>query len=73
VPAALKYFTAGIEYHNVHHLNTRVPLYKIQACFEEAGPIFDGVPTFTMWDALKRLPYSLRHDEDLTFVSCYDE
>lgn len=28
VPECLKFFTASIEYHNVHHLNTRVPLYR---------------------------------------------
>lgn len=73
VPEPFKFFTASIEYHNVHHLNTRVPLYRLRACFEEGGAIFDGVPTFTMWEALQRLPYSLRHDDSREFSSCYDE
>lgn len=73
VPEFLKFFTASIEYHNVHHLNTRVPLYRLRQCFEEGSSVFSDVPTFTMWEAVQRLPYSLRHDEDFSFVSCYDE
>lgn len=30
LPEAIKWFTAGIEYHHIHHLNTRVPLYRIR-------------------------------------------
>lgn len=30
IPKALKWFTCGIEYHHIHHLNVAVPSYKIQ-------------------------------------------
>ena len=30
LPGFLKFFTAGIEYHHIHHLNTRVPCYKVR-------------------------------------------
>ena len=40
----IKFFTLGIEYHHIHHVSTRVPCYKIQACHEEAPPgLFSGV------------------------------
>lgn len=35
IPAFLKPFTNGIEYHNVHHINPGVPSYNIQKCYEE--------------------------------------
>lgn len=73
IPWYLKWFTASIEYHNIHHLNSRVPLYKLRQCFEDGAQMFTHVPTFTIYDAIKRLPYSLRHDDHNTFVSCYDD
>jgi omega-6 fatty acid desaturase (delta-12 desaturase) len=34
VPAFLKPFTNGIEYHHIHHLHTLVPSYAIQQCHD---------------------------------------
>lgn len=33
VPWGLDYFTNGIEYHNVHHLDPGVPTYNTKACY----------------------------------------
>lgn len=33
VPWGLDFFTNGIEYHNVHHLDPGVPSYNIKACY----------------------------------------
>lgn len=38
VPFLLRPFTNGIEYHHIHHLNTNVPSYTINACHYD----FDG-------------------------------
>jgi omega-6 fatty acid desaturase (delta-12 desaturase) len=35
IPWILDFFTNGIEYHNVHHLNPGVPSYRIRACYED--------------------------------------
>ena len=35
VPPVFKWATFGIEYHHIHHLNTRVPSYHLQKCHEE--------------------------------------
>jgi len=32
MPQPLKIFTNGIEYHHIHHLNTNVASYAIEAC-----------------------------------------
>jgi len=29
IPAFFKFFSLGIEYHHIHHLNTRVPSYQL--------------------------------------------
>jgi len=36
VPFWLKPMTFGIEYHHIHHFNTKVPAYKLQECHEAA-------------------------------------
>jgi omega-6 fatty acid desaturase (delta-12 desaturase) len=57
LPEVLKLFTAGIEYHHIHHLSSRVPSYRLRACHEEAPlGMWDGIQTMTMrngWDALQ--------------------
>ena len=35
VPSFLDYFTSGIEYHNIHHLDPGIPSYNIKKCYEE--------------------------------------
>ena len=36
VPNFLKYFTFGIEYHHIHHLNAKVPGYLLRQCHDAA-------------------------------------
>jgi omega-6 fatty acid desaturase (delta-12 desaturase) len=35
IPFPFKFFTSGIEYHNVHHMDPGVPGYKVGACYDE--------------------------------------
>lgn len=35
IPWILNFFSNGIEYHNVHHLDPGVPSYRIRACYED--------------------------------------
>lgn len=35
IPDGLSFFTFGIEYHNVHHLDPGVPGYNLRNCYEE--------------------------------------
>ena len=56
VPWWLRVFTAGIEYHHIHHLSSRVPSYRLAACHTEAPPgMWEGIRVLTVregWDAL---------------------
>jgi omega-6 fatty acid desaturase (delta-12 desaturase) len=71
IPWWLAWFTLNIQYHNIHHLNTRVPCYNLKKCFEDGYHLFKNVPTFTLRQALQMLHFSLRSDEKKSFISCY--
>ncbi len=55
IPWFLKYFTANIEYHHIHHLSPLVPLYRLPECHAAAGPLFKDVPRVTLMDGLRWL------------------
>lgn len=35
IPPFIDYFTSGIEYHNIHHLDPGIPGYNIKKCYNE--------------------------------------
>lgn len=73
LPKFLKFFALGIEYHHIHHLNAKVPSYKLQQCHDESGDLFESVEKITIWQVLKSLRYSIYNDKEKTFESVYSE
>ena len=66
IPWYLKYFTGGIEYHHIHHMNSKIPGYNLQKFDEEVkqnSNLFDNVPTLSMKDCYNNLWLTL-YDED---------
>ena len=57
VPWYLKYFTLGIEYHHIHHMNASVPGYKIQQFHEELSKTndLDDINCLTMEKCYRNL------------------
>ena len=57
VPWYLKYFTLGIEYHHIHHMNASVPGYKIQKLHEELSKTneLDDINCLTMAKCYRNL------------------
>lgn len=62
LPAILRWFTADISYHNIHHLSERIPNYNLAACHRENRHLLKNVKTlrirdmagcakFILWDA----------------------
>ena len=50
IPFWLKYFTGGIEYHHIHHMNSKIPNYNLRAYHEEVmnkSNIFDNIVTLS--------------------------
>ena len=62
LPAALQWFTGNIGFHHVHHLNPRVPNYRLQQCHERIANDCD-VPTLSFRDGLRALRYVLWDEE----------
>ena len=62
LPKVLQFFSGNIGLHHVHHLSARVPNYNLPRA-HEANPVFQDVPTLTLWDGLMAVRLKL-WDED---------
>jgi len=65
VPDALKYFTGGIEYHHIHHMNSKIPGYHLEEYHREVMRTSD-----TFRDVVQ---LSLRQCYDNLWLVLYDE
>lgn len=52
LPAWLRWFTADIGYHNIHHLSERIPNYNLRAAHEANAHLLADVPTLRLGDML---------------------
>lgn len=71
VPWWFRWATFGIEYHHIHHLSTKVPSYRLQAC-HEALPVKTwldaGVVSLDSTDVWTSLWYTLYDTELEKFI-----
>lgn len=58
LPKVLQWFTGNIGFHHIHHLNPRVPNYRLEECYD-ANPVLQAAPVLTLWGALKSWRYAL--------------
>ena len=63
LPRVLQWFTGNIGFHHLHHLNSRIPNYWLEACHRSL-PQLRQVKTLTFWDALLRAPRFMLWDEE---------
>lgn len=68
LPPVLRWFTGNIGYHHIHHLNPRVPNYRLQACHERIAPHCE-VPRLSLRDALRAPHYALWDEDRQRMVS----
>ncbi len=52
LPALLRWFTADIGYHNIHHLSERIPNYNLRAAHKANAHLLADVPTLRLGDML---------------------
>lgn len=52
LPCILQWFTGNIGFHHVHHINPRIPNYRLEAC-QDACPALRQVPVMKPWQALR--------------------
>lgn len=61
LPGVLRWFSGNIGFHHIHHLNPRIPNYRLREC-QERVPILHTAPTLTLRQALQAWRYCL-YDE----------
>jgi len=62
LPSVLRWFTGNIGFHHVHHLNPRIPNYRLKAC-HDAAAILQTAPRLTLGAALRAAHYALWDDD----------
>ncbi|MDZ7714551.1 MAG: fatty acid desaturase [Rhodovibrio sp.] len=68
LPQPLQWFTGNIGFHHVHHLNPRVPNYRLQACHERIAPLVT-VPELSLWQGLRATRYVLFDEAEARMVT----
>jgi omega-6 fatty acid desaturase (delta-12 desaturase) len=62
LPKLLQWFTANIGLHHIHHVDSNIPNYRLQECFNE-NPVFQRVHRLGLWESLSCVSLKL-WDED---------
>jgi acyl-lipid omega-6 desaturase (Delta-12 desaturase) len=62
LPRVLQWFTGNIGYHHIHHLDPRVPNYRLEAC-HRSHPAFAVAPTVTLRQGFSAMRYCLWDEE----------
>ena len=62
LPIVLRWFSANIGVHHVHHLASRIPFYRLREVLRDF-PEFANVGRLTLWQSLRCVGYAL-WDED---------
>lgn len=58
LPKVLQWFTGSIGFHHIHHLDSRIPNYRLEAC-HNADPQMQGVPTLSILGGIRAWRYAL--------------
>ncbi|MGF1626367.1 MAG: fatty acid desaturase [Alphaproteobacteria bacterium] len=58
LPPVLRWFTGNIGFHHIHHLNPKVPNYRLQDC-HQSDPDLQTAPRIGLWSALGQWRYAL--------------
>ena len=81
LPRILKWFSADIGYHNIHHLCERIPNYNLEACHNQNIHLLAGVKTlrisdipdcfkFILWDCDANRLVSIRSFRQAAALNC---
>jgi len=68
LPRVLQWFSGNIGFHHIHHLNSRIPNYNLQSCYEEE-PHFRDVATLTLAESFRCANLKLWDEESLRCVT----
>jgi omega-6 fatty acid desaturase (delta-12 desaturase) len=62
LPRILQWFTGNIGFHHIHHLNPRIPNYRLEDCHRRIGGL-QSAPILTLRTAITTLRYALWDDD----------
>lgn len=68
LPGVLRWFTANIGVHHIHHLSSRIPCYRLQDVLRD-HPQFAGVGRITLLQSLRTVRLTLWDEERQRLVS----
>jgi omega-6 fatty acid desaturase (delta-12 desaturase) len=68
LPLVLRWFTANIGVHHVHHLNSRIPFYRLGEVLRH-NPELSGVGRLTLWQSLRCIRFALWDESASRLVS----
>jgi omega-6 fatty acid desaturase (delta-12 desaturase) len=68
LPRVLQWLTGNIGIHHIHHLDSRIPNYRLQQCLDEI-PALQDVTRLTLWYGLKCVFLKLWDEERAKLVS----
>jgi omega-6 fatty acid desaturase (delta-12 desaturase) len=68
LPALLRWLTASIGLHHIHHLACKIPNYRLRACFEQ-NPELQHAKRLTLWASVKSVRLALWDEERRKLVS----
>lgn len=66
-----RWFTGDIGSHHVHHLNPRIPNYRLRECHDAIAEL-RAVPPLTLGSAFRALPYILWDERGGRIATCRD-
>jgi omega-6 fatty acid desaturase (delta-12 desaturase) len=69
LPRLLHWLTGSIGFHHIHHLASRIPNYRLRACFEEHPELQHGTNRVTLWGSLKSTRLALWDENSQKLVS----
>lgn len=72
IPHLLKYFTMGIEYHHIHHMNSKIPGYNIAKYHNDVvthSNLFDHIIKLNMYDCFNNLWLVLYDDKEKKYIT----
>jgi omega-6 fatty acid desaturase (delta-12 desaturase) len=68
LPPFLHWLTGSIGFHHIHHLASKIPNYRLRACFD-ANPEFQRAKRLTLWTSIKSVRLSLWDEDRRQLVS----
>lgn len=67
LPRWLQWLTANIGFHHIHHLDSRIPSYRLEECYAE-NPVFQGVNQLSFRQSLSCVSLKLWDENEMRMV-----